>query len=196
MSNGKLVVRTWCVNLSDGEGWGNGRHPNALIRELIAFPERTSLAEETDRILEYVARAPFNTKIIDVSAELVGLRFLGRELRAREDSLTAHMAARVLRDKQWHEGSTKEDFLSDVRRAVLHPDVALAVYETRQTNLAGVVAPNTVPVGRRGSDAGDYIVVLYSADRGRIIAAYQAKDAYSTRIPERARWIRLPNKTS
>lgn len=110
--------------------------------------------------------------MIGVSAELVGLKFLGGELRVREDSLTAHLAARVLRDKQWREGSTKEDFLNDIRRAVLHSDVALAVYETRRTNFAGVVAPNTVPADRRGSDSGDYIVVLYSADRGRIITAY------------------------
>ncbi len=134
--------------------------------------------------------------MISVSAELVGLEFLGERLRAREDSLTAHLAARVLRDKQWREGSTKEDFSSDVRRAALHPDAALAVYETRRTNFAGVVAPNTVPADRRGSDAGDYIVVLYSADRGRIITVYQAKAENSTRIPERARWIRPPNKIS
>ncbi len=131
-----------------------------------------------------------------MAAELVGLGFLGRELRAREDSLTAHVAARVLRDKQWREGSTKEDFLSDVRRVFLHPDIALAVYETRRTNFAGAVAPKTVPANRRGSDAGDYIVVLYSADRGRIITTYQAEDENSTRIPERARWIRPLKKAS
>lgn len=191
-----MVGSIWCVALSDEEDGGTGRHPDALIRELIAFPERTATVEELDQILEHIARASFNMKMIDVPVELVGLELLERELRAREDSLTAHVAARVLRDKQWHEGGTKEDFLSDIKRAVSHPDAALAVYEARRTNFAGVVAPNTVPAGRRGSDAGDYIVVLYSADRGRIITAYQAKDVYSTRIPKRARWIRLPNKTS
>ncbi len=182
--------------MSDEEDRGTGGHPDALIRELIAFPGRIATAEKVGQILDHTAQAPFNTRITDVPAELVGLEFLGEELRTREDSLMAHMAARVLRDKQWREGSMKEDFLSDVKRAVLHPDVALAVYETRRTNFAGAVAPNTVPLGRRGSDSGDYIVVLYSADRGRIITAYQAEDAYSTRIPERARWIRLPSKSS
>ncbi len=171
-------------------------HPDVLIRELIADPERPATLEEVAKILEHVAQAPFNTRMIGVSAELVDLEFLGGRLRARQDSLTAHLAARVLRDKQWREGSTKEDFLSDIKRAVLHPNAALAVYETRRTNFAGVVAPNTVPADRRGSDAGDYIVVLYSADRGRIITAYQAEDENSTRIPERARWTRPPNRTS
>lgn len=181
------------VALSDG---GETSHPDDLIRELIADPERLATAEEVAKILEHIARAPFNTRMIGVSAELVGLEFLGEELRAQEDSLTAHLAARVLRDKQWREGSTKEDFLSDVRRAVLHPNAALAVYETRRTNFAGIVAPNTVPVDRHGSDVGDYIVVLYSADRGRIITAYQAEDENNTRIPERARWIRPPKRIS
>lgn len=163
--------------------------PAALIRELIAHPERSVTAEEVAGILEHVARAPFNTRSIDVPPVLVGREFLGRRLGAREDSLTVHVAQRVLRDEQWSDATTKEEFLQDIRQAVLHPEARLAVYEARRTDYAAVVAPNTVPSERLGQAPGRYIIVFYSANRGRIISARQARDESKFNVPERARWL-------
>ncbi len=175
------------VALSDR---GEVSYPDALIRELIADPERPATVEEVAKILEHVARAPFNTRMTDVPAELVGLEFLGEELRVREDSLTAHMAQRVLRDDQWSVTTTKEEFLEDIRQAILHPEAALAVYETRRTHYAAVVAPNVVPRSRLGRQPGRFVVIPYSANRGRIVSTWQARDEANLLVPERACWIK------
>ncbi len=173
--------------MSDG---GEISHPDTLICELITEPERPVTAEEVARILEHVARAPFNMRRIDVPPVLVGREFFGRRLGAREDSLTVHLAQRVLANEQWSNTTTKEEFLRDIERAVLHPDVALAVYETRRTNYAAVVAPNVVSRSRLGRQPGKLMVVPYSANRGRIVSAWQARDEENLLVPERARWIK------
>jgi len=164
-------------------------HPDVLIRELIADPERLATAEEVARILEYIARAPFNTRRIDVPPVLVGRKFFGRRLEAREDSLTVHLAQRVFVDEQWSDNTMKEEFLEDIEQAVLHPEARLAVYEARQTDYAAVAAPNTVPSERLGRAPGGCVIVFYSANRGRIISARQARDESKFNVPERARWL-------
>ena len=172
--------------MSDGE---TEHHPDALIRELIAYPERIAAVEEIARILKHVARAPFNTRRIEVPPVLVGREFFGRRLGIEEDSLTVHVAQRVLRDEQWSGTTTTEEFLEDIKRAALHPEARLAVYEARRTNYTAVVAPNTVPPERLGRAPGRYVVVFYSANRGRIISARQARDESKFNVPERARWL-------
>lgn len=121
--------------------------------------------EEVARILEHIARAPFNTRIIDVPPVLVGREFFGSRLGAREDSLTVHLAQRVFADEQWSDNTTREEFLEDVEQAVLHPEAGLAVYEARRTDYAAVAAPNTIPSERLGQAPGRYVIVFYSANR-------------------------------
>ena len=175
--------------MSSGGAGTAGRSPDALIRELITNPGQPATTEEIARILEHVARAPFNMRSIDVPPVLVGREFLRRRLGVREDSLTVHVAQRVLRDKQWSDATTKEEFLEDIRQAVLHPEARLALYEARRTDYAAVVAPNTVPSERLGQASGRYVIVFYSANRGRIISARQARDESKFNVPERARWL-------
>jgi hypothetical protein len=166
------------------------RHPDALIHELVAEPERPATADELVRILEHIARSPFNTRRVEIPSELVGEEFLGKKLGKSEDSLTVHLARRVFDNAQWSSKTTREDFLNDIRRAILHPDAALAVYETPRTDYAVVAAPNIVSQSRLGRQPGKFMVVPYSANRGRSISAWQAKDEESLLIPERARWIK------
>lgn len=163
--------------------------PDDLIRALISDPERLAAPEEIAVILERVSRAPFNTRMIEVPPVLVGREFLGRRLGAREDSLTVHLAQRVLNDEQWSDATTREGFLEDIRRAVLHLEARLAVYEVRQTSYAAVTAPNVVPSERLGRAPGRYVIVFYSANRGRMISTRQATDESRFNVPERAGWL-------
>lgn len=159
-----------------------------MIAALIANPERNPTADEASSILDRIASASFNRRLVGVDPQVVGERFEGKVLGPREDSLTAHMAKRIRVDRQWSEDTEQEDFLGDIERSVSHPDAKLAVYERRNTSYAVAAAPNTVPHHRRGPESGDYIVVYYSANSGKIINVYQADDPEG-QVTERARWI-------
>lgn len=175
-----------------GGGGGDEPDPDYVVRDLVNDPERTPTAREVDAILRGIARAEFNRRRVPVPEELVGREFEGEALRAgREDSLTVHRAQRILNDEQWREGTTQEEFLDDLRRTAAHPEARLAVYETRQTYVAVVISPNTVPESRQGPVRGEYVQVVYSANRGRIISGWQTDDPTGN-VPERARWIRRP----
>lgn len=165
-----------------------------LIQELIQNPQATATEQEVDGILKRIAAAPFNMRMKDVPPDLVGEVLSGTALGAREDSLTEHLARRVFHNRQWAGSTTRQEFLSDIRQALSHPDAGLAVYETRDTNVAAVTAPNTIPSERLGDRPGAYIIVFYSANRGRINSARQAADESRFGIPERASWIRRPKR--
>jgi hypothetical protein len=179
--------------LSNGEDRGTERHPDALIHELIASPERIATTEEITEILNHIARALFNTRRVRVTPDLVGEEFLDKKLGQTEDSLTAHLAKRIA-DDQWTDDTTREDFLNDIRRAVKHPEARLVVYRRRDTNYAAVASPNTVPPERRGDRSGEYLVVFYSANRARIISARQARDESVLGVPEEGRWLSQPGQ--
>jgi hypothetical protein len=159
-----------------------------LIRELIET-RRAATNDEVEQIVERMASAPFEPRDISVPSELRGKRYLGNQLGARAPVLLVHPMQRVMLDRQWADGTTEDEYLEDLRRAVRAPAAHVVVYERRGGHVAAVLAPNTIPANRRGLDALPWIYVVHSADRGTMISGYQATSLQAISIPEDARWL-------
>lgn len=103
------------------------RHPvDRLIRELIR-QGRSATAAEIDEIIEWVAMTPFDPCTITVPAHLRGVEYGGMRLGTQAPSSAIHLAARVLIDEQWIEGTSQREYLDDIRRAILQPAARLAL---------------------------------------------------------------------
>ena len=143
-------------------------HPvDVLIRELIdtGRPVRPG---EVDRIVERIATAPFDSRIIRVPTDLRGLAYQGHVLGTRENALRYHLISRVMDDQQWASGVTETDYVDDLRRIVRSPDARIVLFFRRGGNIAGVIAPSDrgVSVDHRGVQYEPECFVVHSADRG------------------------------
>lgn len=138
---------------------------DVLIRDLIQTG-RDATAEEIDQITKRMAGARF-------------------------PSLNAHLVKHV-DDEQWVTGTTEQEYLSDLQRAIQDESARLAVYKRRGGNLASVLAETEriVDERRRGLDWEPLLFVAYSADRGIIVTGYQASSLSRITLPEDVRWLK------
>jgi hypothetical protein len=127
---------------------------------------------------------------VRVPVALRGMSYRGRPLGRRAGSLAVHLLTRVLLDQQWADVTTEADYLDDLRRAVRDAAARLAAYERRGGPMAASLAPNTVPPIRRGVKSLPWLFVVYSADRGSIISAYQVSGLEEVRISGDIRWLK------
>ena len=168
-------------------------HPvDRLIRELIRTG-RAATEDEVAQIVDRIATAPFNPHQATVDEIDRGRPFLGRTLRAVEESLFYHLYKRVVVQQQWSPSTTAEEYVADLRQAIRQPVSRLVIYARDQDgwreHIAGVMAENPVPMRRRGARALPWIYVVYSADRGIILSGYQVRSLQSVSIPEDAQWL-------
>lgn len=169
-----------------------GQHPiDRLIQELIVTG-REATEREIERIVERMATASFEATERSVPVDDRGARYQGRTLGARSDPLTYHLIKRVAIDKQWADGTTAEQYVADLRRAVRDPAARLAVYQRRGGLIAASVTPaaRVLPPERQGTRPQPELLVIYSAERGIIISGYQFPRLENTGVPEEARWLR------
>ncbi|HZS02749.1 MAG TPA: hypothetical protein VFE37_28815 [Chloroflexota bacterium] len=168
------------------------RHPaDRLIRELLE-PGRAAGPDEIAQIVARLAAAPFSPRLVSVAIELQGLVYQGRLIYAREPALFAHLVQRVIADRQWAVGTTEQQYLGTLRRAVRSASARLLMYERRGGILAAALARTrqAVPPRQRGARFLPWLYVVYSADRGTIISGYQASGLEELNIPGNARWLK------
>lgn len=168
------------------------RHPvDRLIHEAAQFGREITSAE-IGQILERIATAPFNPRVVRVPVEERELSYYGEILGARASSLTYHLFKRVVVEGQWALGTTTVEYLKDLRHAVRHPDAQCAVYYRRGGVIAATVTLTraVVPKARLGPNAQPLLFVAYSADRGVVISGYQIRSLDTLAIPENARWLK------
>ncbi len=168
------------------------QHPvDRLIRELIQTG-RAATPDEVERIVERMATAPFDTRLVRVRLTARGASYQGHTLGARADSLTFHLVKRVVLDQQWATGTTADQYVADLRRAVRVPASHLAVYERQGGSIAAIVTSTdqVLPSARRGPAELPNLVVIYSADRGIIVSGYQFSTLERTSVPQEARWLK------
>ena len=166
-------------------------HPiDLLIRELIET-HRNADPDEIGRILDRIATAEFDNRLVRTRSGERGLIYSDRRLMRWDNSLFVHLVRRVVGGEQWAPGTTAEEYVHDLRRAPRVQGAALAVYARRGGSIAAVLAPTAlvVPAGRLGSRAYPTLTVIYSADRGIIVTGYQAPSRAELAIPEVARWL-------
>lgn len=160
-----------------------------LVRSLIDA-DRVVTDEEVEQILQRIETAPFNPASVAVRPRHRALSYQGRRLEAHEPSLVYHLVKRVLVDEQWAVGTTGEEYIADLRRAIRITGARLLVYRRWDEHVAAVAAPNPVPVARLGPKARALLYVVYSADRDIILTGYQVGSVDRIRLPEDARWLR------
>lgn len=166
---------------------------DALIRQLI---KRDRVPSEQDAIdvLNHIAGATFYQGRRNIPEPLQGLmRSAGYPIPDYGDDLVYHWAKHVLGDRQWTLDTTASEYFRYAMDAVLHPDVRLLAQVARSGHHVAVAicsVENVVPVTRRGPRAGTDLLVVYSADAGRIVSAYMT--ASTSRITSRSGtiWLR------
>lgn len=136
--------------------------------------------------------APFDAREVPVRPSYRGISYGGIRLGFKARSLDYHLVQRVMIDRQWRDGTTAAEFLTDISRAARASDARLAVYGRRGGGIAVAVADTgaVLPVERRGEESLPRLLVVYSADRAMILTAYQFSDLAVTGIPGDALWLR------
>jgi hypothetical protein len=124
---------------------------------------------------------PENVRITDVH----------NVLGDRTSSLNLHFFRRVVVEQQWARSTSPEDYLSDLRMAIVHNSARIGVYMRRGGNIAIAVAgmSEIVPERRRGIGTLPMILVIYSADRGAIVSGYQFSDWSTVAVPGEIKWL-------
>lgn len=164
---------------------------NRLIHELIRTGRHATL-EEIEQIVESMATASFDPRPVRVRVEERGASYQGHTLGSRSDSLMYHLIKRVVIERQWVSGTTANEYLEDLRRAVRDPAARLCVYDRRGGPVAATVTAThlVLPPERLGEGALLNLLVVYSADRGIIVSGYQFSSLARTGIPQEARWLK------
>ena len=121
------------------------------------------------------------------------MRVHGYPILDRGDDLIYHWAKHVLGDEQWTPDTTPAEYFEYAMDAVIHPDVRLIAQVARSRHHVAVAicsVEHVVPVIRRGPRVGTDLLVVYSADVGRIVSAYMT--ASTSQIVSRAGtvWLR------
>lgn len=166
-------------------------HPaDRLIRALIRTG-RTVIPDEIARIVDRLATAPFDRRLVRVRPDERGATYQGQTLGVRADSLAYHLTKRVAIERQWAVGTTAEQYTDDLRRAIRAPSARLVVYERQGGHLAATITPTSasVPAARRGPRALPWLLVIYSADRGIIVTGYQVSALETISMPQEVRWL-------
>jgi len=163
--------------------------PNRLIRELVGT-KKTLSDKQWERVFDHVSQAGFATRQVAVEKELHGVIFQGQPLKARAGSLRAHLAKRVLLEGQWAEGTTAEQYLTDLKSVINAPDLQKAVYRSKDGQIVlGLLGRNRLPPERMGKNPKQFLWVIYSTDYGTITSGYQVSGIEWIRVPEGVRWM-------
>ncbi|HLH26573.1 MAG TPA: hypothetical protein VK066_28970 [Chloroflexota bacterium] len=174
-------------------GSGRGHDPEQrLLRELLTTGRQATDAEVV-QILDRIATAPFSGLVRRVPAKDRGYSYQGHRLGARELSLTYHLTKRVAIEEQWSPGTTETQYVADLQTAARAASY-LAVYHYGSDVAAAALAERAgiIPATRLGRQPQALILVLYSADQGRLITGYQVSSVAATTIPQEALWLRHP----
>lgn len=176
---------------SGSRGYKRSNHPtDRMIRDIVVSRRQAAPAEIQD-IVTRMATAPFGSATVKVPQRMHGRVIEGKVLGRRVSSLTYHVAKRV-DDGQWEAGLTAAHYMRDIRQAVRHSAAGLAVYRRRGGTIALSMSPNTIEDNRLGMKPQPYVVVVYSADRGILVTAYQASSLAKISMGVDVRWLRQP----
>jgi hypothetical protein len=167
-------------------------HPvDQLIVRLIRGEIEAS-PEDVDRIVQRMATAPFNQHPTRVPLRDRGTVYGSIVLRRLADPLEVHLVKRVVVEEQWAFGTTMDEYLADLRSAILHDRASLLVYERTNDLVAATMTPtdDVVPASRRGVNSEPNMLVVYSARHGSVLSAYMFSTVERLDLPEAIRWLR------
>lgn len=159
-----------------------------LIRGLIVAG-REPTRPERRQILDRIAGALFSRVMVEVPRQHRNLLVPGHPIGGRAPSLEYHRAKHTA-DGQWAASTTTHQYLGDLRRGVRHRSAEFTAYRSGNRSMAAirVRTEDAVPPVRRGRRTQPNLVILYSADWGRILTGFQYRRLEQTDIPTGALW--------
>ena len=168
---------------------GGGRKPDArqIATEIITGARRPT-AEDAELLREHLASAPFSKAQVKVPTALRRMNVGGAEIGPKATADVVHLAQR-LKDEQWADGTTQKEYIRDLHQHCADAGSRVVVYDRRGGQIIGILAPTTVPDGRRGLKTLPMMYIVYSVDRAAIISGYQASAIEAISIPESAIWF-------
>lgn len=168
--------------------------PHPVDQLIVRFirEEIEASPEDVDRIVQRIATAPFNRRPTRVLSRERGMMYGDIVLGRMADPLVLHLVKRVVDEEQWAIGTTADEYLSDLRAAVLHPHAQIMVYERGGDLVAATMSPtdDIVPDNRRGVNWQPYLLVVYSARHGSVLSGYMFSTIEKLNLPERIKWLR------
>lgn len=165
---------------------------DALIVRLIRDDRAVATPADVAIIVARIASAPFNRRPVRVPGPDRGLAYGGVVIGRTADPLDVRLAKRVVRERQWVDGTTVDEYLADLRASARHPAARVLVYERSGEAFAATISLTTqvVPSRRRGTGSLPLLLVVYSASYGVVRSAYMYSDFSELDMPEAIRWLR------
>ena len=168
------------------------QHPvDQLIARLIRAEVDPS-PEDVQRIVDRIATAPFNQHPVRVRVRDRRLSYGGVAIGRIADPLALHLAKRVVQEEQWADGTTADEYLTDLRASARYPRAQLLVYERSADFFAATISPteDVVPRHRLGRQPLPNVLVVYSARDSVVRTAYMYSVFSELDMPEEIRWLR------
>jgi hypothetical protein len=168
------------------------QHPvDQLIVRLIR-DEIDPSSGDLQQIVNRMASAPFNQHPERVHVIRRGMVYGNIVLGRMALPLDMHLAKRVVEEEQWAFGTTSDEYLRDLRSAVLHPEARILVYARANSLVAATISPTdeVVPANRRGVNWLPNLLVVYSARHGNVRTGYMFSALEKLNLPEGFRWLR------
>ncbi len=107
-----------------------------------------------------------------------------------EKSLNSHIEKRV-KEGQFSESFNSKKYQEVIQNVCLNKDAQVAVYNRRGGSMVAVIAKmeDVVPPELRGAKTEQLMAVFLSADRGKIITAYQASSLGALDLGDNPLWL-------
>lgn len=136
-------------------------------------------------------RAAVRRELVPTAAKIAELRErMARAPFLSERSLEWHLGKR-LEEQQWRTGTSSAEYHADLRLAVSRSREFVVGTRRGGTIILAVGSTRTLlPTEVLGSDPLPHLVVIYSAERDRLITGYQYSGAEKLSLPEGALWLR------
>lgn len=162
-----------------------------VIIELHANPGRKANEAEIQAIRDRLTGADLLEEV-RIRPSSRGLSASGYTLVGGEGSLVHHLVRRIVLDEQWADGTTPEQYLTDLRASINDGSARFGVGKPSGNTapLVYVFADNLVPQWRRGRRDESLMFVLYGVADGVIITGHMVSGANAVRRADDFRWLR------
>lgn len=141
-----------------------------------------------------MATAPFDARRRELSQPLLDvIRQHGQRAPASSTEFTHHWAKHVLGDGQWAPSMSETAYFHDLRQAILHPTSRLVLHRLPNGRSRAIIMTYTmhiIPLERLGPKNGPELVIVYSADTGKILTGYMVKSSFDIISRPGTIWLR------
>lgn len=170
------------------------QHPvDIAIREILRG-DRPAADLSASAVADRMASVTFSLSRRGLPRPLLAFMELhGYAIERRPTELTNHWAKHVLGDGQWSVGTDATQYMNDLRAVCHHSVSRLVLRRIASGSRRAIAIANTldiVPSERLGANYGPELVVVYSADTGKILSGYMVQIFAAPASEPETIWLR------